>query len=63
MKKKETLLPCDCCGSNVIQERATFEICPVCGWEDDPTQAADPDLAGGANELSLNAARATWKAR
>ena len=61
--KKETLLSCACCGSNVIHERGTFEICPVCNWEDDPAQAGDPDLAGGANELSLNEARAAWMAR
>ena len=63
MKKRGTLLPCTCCGSHVIHERGAFEICPVCAWEDDPAQARDPDLAGGANELSLNAARALWKER
>jgi len=62
-KGKATLLPCDCCGSKIIRERGAFEICPVCSWEDDPTQARDPNLAGGANKLSLNAARAAWKAR
>ncbi len=61
MKTKH--LPCDCCGSNVIRETGAFEICSVCGWEDDPAQARDPDLAGGANKMSLNAARAAWKAR
>lgn len=63
MKKKESLLPCDCCGSKVIGERGNFEICPICGWEDDSAQASDPDLTGGANDMSLNDARATWKAR
>ena len=62
MKKTDALLPCDCCGSNVIHERGAFEICPVCNWEDDPAQAHDPNLAGGANELSLNEARAAWEA-
>jgi len=60
---KETPLPCGCCGSNVIHERGAFEICPICDWEDDPAQARDPDLEGGANEMSLNAARARWNAR
>jgi uncharacterized Zn finger protein (UPF0148 family) len=55
--------PCPCCGSKVLRERGAFEICPVCGWEDDPAQSADPGFAGGANELSLNAARAAWQAR
>jgi hypothetical protein len=35
----------------------TFEICPVCNWEDDNVQAADPKLRGGANEMSLEQAR------
>jgi len=35
----------------------SFEICPVCYWEDDDTQYADPDYAGGANQVSLNQAR------
>ncbi len=61
MTKKH--LPCPCCGSKVLHERGTFEICPVCGWEDDPAQSRDPALAGGANETSLNDARAAWQAR
>ena len=60
---KTLLLPCDCCGSHVIHEHGTFEICPICGWEDDPAQAGDPELAGGANELSLDEARAQWQAQ
>ncbi|MGN6514526.1 MAG: CPCC family cysteine-rich protein [Rhizomicrobium sp.] len=55
------LLPCPCCGSPVIHVRGAFEICPVCQWEDDPAQARDPELAGGANGMSLSAARLDWK--
>jgi hypothetical protein len=40
-----------------------YEICEICGWEDDPVQSADPDYAGGANEESLNECRAKWTAR
>ena len=59
----ETLLPCACCDSLVILARGAYEICPVCGWEDDPVQADDPEFAGGANAMSLNDARAMWKER
>ncbi|HWA29969.1 MAG TPA: CPCC family cysteine-rich protein [Rhizomicrobium sp.] len=54
------LLPCLCCASRTIRERGAFEICPVCGWEDDPSQAADENLAGGANVQTLAQARAAW---
>ncbi len=52
--------PCPCCSSPVLTEVGAYEICPVCNWEDDPVQSADPDFAGGANTMSLNAARAAW---
>ncbi|MBS0274629.1 MAG: hypothetical protein JSR55_09555 [Proteobacteria bacterium] len=54
------LLPCACCGSRTIRNRDAFEICPICGWEDDPTQVRDINLAGGANRESLAQARAAW---
>ena len=48
---------CPCCGKYHFEEKGAYEICPVCGWEDDPLQRREPDLAGGANTLSLNDAR------
>ncbi|MCB9892565.1 MAG: hypothetical protein H6832_01620 [Planctomycetes bacterium] len=38
-------------------DHGTYEICDVCGWEDDPVQFADPDRRGGANKESLREAR------
>lgn len=32
----------------------SYEICPICGWEDDLVQKKDPSFSGGANKLSLN---------
>lgn len=29
----------------------------MCGWEDDPLQAEEPDFEGGANDLSLHEAQ------
>jgi ribosomal protein L37AE/L43A len=52
---------CPVCGQHTLSERGTYEICAVCGWEDDPAQAKDPDLAGGANRESLNQARTNWR--
>ena len=45
---------CPVCGQFEFSESGSFEICPVCRWEDDNIQSADPDFAGGANSLSLN---------
>lgn len=50
-------LVCPCCGAGLLTEKGAYEICPVCGWEDDPVQRRDPDFAGGANRLSLCEAR------
>ena len=52
---------CPVCGQHTLSERNAYEICTVCGWEDDPVQARDPDLAGGANIESLNQARTDWQ--
>jgi hypothetical protein len=55
--------PCLCCGSRTIANRGDYEVCGICGWEDDPAQAKDPDFRGGANKPSLNQARAAWLTR
>lgn len=46
---------CPCCGYFTLGERpsGTFNICPVCFWEDDGVQLNDPDFSGGANNVSL----------
>ena len=51
---------CPVCGRTVFEQVGKYEICEVCGWEDDPVQLADPDFAGGANKLSLNECIKTW---
>lgn len=48
---------CHCCGYLTLREPRTYEVCPVCFWEDDPVQASDPELSGGANAVTLSAAR------
>lgn len=55
--------PCPCCGYLTISEPppGTFEICPVCRWEDDDVQFNDIDFRGGANENSLREARRNYK--
>ncbi|XAM50337.1 hypothetical protein TVTCOM_04380 [Terrisporobacter vanillatitrophus] len=54
---------CSCCGNLSLDEKppGTFEICKICGWEDDEVQYNEPDYEGGANEISLNKARELYK--
>lgn len=46
-----------------LSEVGAYEICEICGWEDDPVQSADPNYVGGANKQSLNEARKVWQKR
>ncbi len=56
-------LCCDCCGSTSLGEKDTFEICDICGWEDDNVQREYPQFAGGANRGSLEDCRLEWRNR
>lgn len=52
------MFPCPCCGFLTYEEPpGSYEICSICGWEDDPVQAANPCYAGGANSESLERAQ------
>ncbi len=51
---------CPCCGYKVFEERGNYEICPICYWEDDDVQLADPWFEGGANTPSLVAAQKNY---
>ena len=55
--------PCPVCRHAVPGAVDDYEICPCCGWEDDPVQSLDPSYAGGANGSSLDEARAHWLLR
>ncbi len=50
---------CPCCRSLTFDERGSFEMCPVCWWEDDGQDDRDADeVRGGPNgALSLTQAR------
>jgi len=39
----------------------TYDICPVCFWEDDQVQLEDPIYAGGANNPSLLESRENFQ--
>ena len=46
--------PCPVCGKTMFPTHSSYEICMVCGWEDDGVQEDDPDFPVGANGMSLN---------
>jgi Cysteine-rich CPCC len=50
--------PCPCCGFETFSEPpGSYEICDICGWEDDHVQLAHPLIGGGANRMSLQEAQ------
>ncbi len=55
---------CPCCRCLTLHSRGTWEICPVCMWEDDGQDDSHADeVWGGPNgALSLSAARRNYAA-
>ena len=55
-------LRCPCCGGRTLDERGSYDICPVCFWEDDGQDDHNADVVrGGPNgTLSLTQARANY---
>jgi hypothetical protein len=45
---------CPICGETEFESEGSFDICEVCGWEDDPVGLLYPDEVGGPNPYSLN---------
>jgi hypothetical protein len=60
--RREGPYRCPCCHRRTLGERAGFEICPVCFWEDDGQDDHDADIVrGGPNgRLSLTQARVNY---
>lgn len=51
---KRMLYLCPACGFEVfVDEPGSYDICPICNWEDDGVQLRFPGMAGGANGESL----------
>ncbi|SFJ30082.1 CPCC family cysteine-rich protein [Jannaschia pohangensis] len=52
-------LPCPCCGFPTLSERAAWEICRICWWEDDgqDDSSADQVWGGPSGKYSLSDAR------
>lgn len=54
------MMACPCCAFLTLPERASFDICPVCFWEDDGND--DPDGDQGPNGVTLRVARQNYQA-
>ncbi len=49
---------CPVCGGP-LHKAESFEICHICGWEDDNINREFPDY-DGINPMSLNEAKKAW---
>lgn len=48
---------CACCNKCVVE---FWDVCDVCGWQNDLLQNKMPDYKGGANRMSLNEAKKAY---
>ncbi|MDF9801431.1 hypothetical protein OKW21_006740 [Catalinimonas alkaloidigena] len=56
------LYTCPCCGYIILSEPpGSYEICGICGWEDDAVQLANPCTKGGANSQSLDEGQSNFE--
>lgn len=54
----EDLYTCPCCSFNTLDTINEYDICPLCGWEDDGSEADDYSSPNGK---SLNQAKIDFK--
>lgn len=54
---------CPCCEYLTFDNipDGSYDICPVCFWEDDAQQNQNPELKGGANTVSLKEAKKNFR--
>ena len=49
----QLLKKCACCKEYTLPVNTEYELCPICGWIDDPFQNKNPNSAIGRNPMSL----------
>lgn len=59
----DVAVACPCCAFVTLSERAAYEICPICFWEDDGQDDSQADeVWGGPNrDLNLTTARDNFR--
>jgi len=53
-------LQCPCCDFFSLEKRASYDICPVCYWEDDGQDLDALDVVSGPNHITLRAGRESF---
>ncbi|MDA1265840.1 MAG: CPCC family cysteine-rich protein [Planctomycetota bacterium] len=48
---------CPCCDFYTLVERASYQPCPVCYWEDDGQSLDELDRVSGTNHITLREGR------
>lgn len=64
MKNKHPLKRCPICNCLTLSaEEKSYDICPVCYWEDDGSENEMPtsECAGGPNDVSVDQARSNYQ--
>lgn len=60
-KVKNGMKECMVCRNLTLDEDSLFDICDVCGWQNDEVALDNPHKpSGGPNVMSLNEARKAW---
>lgn len=59
---EEKIFPCPVCGTVAFPYKGSWDFCPRCHWQDDVYQEQYPDEEDCANKMSLNQARAAYRA-
>lgn len=57
---EQDLKACACCGNFCLSIQSEYAICPICGWQDDPEQNANPTLKNKSNKMSLEEAKVAY---
>lgn len=57
----ERRFQCPCCDHFTLAERRSFEVCPICGWEDDGQDLDELDRVSGPNHITLREARSNFE--
>jgi len=52
---------CPVCEEYYFESPEDWDICPMCGWENDGLQRKKEDFWGGANTLSVNESKKVYK--